>query len=276
MNVQGAAAKALRRLQGAGLVAGIDVGQRRDECALVVADHRTRRAGAATEHRWRVVDAWAAPLGTRSPDASVLIADRLGRQTGPVAVVIDATGAGDLWVDSLVAVGVVPALSVVVTAAGSSSRWSVDQVGSHEIARVTAPRHPGGNGDTVSILGALESAMSVPPGAVRPAVSVDPTVTASEAGTALRAQLGGLSWQRGRPDHDDGAHDDLAFALALALWASASTPGAMKRQQRSTFHSVAARWLDEGPQSRIVDGTRPSYAARRAAALRHHGNGGFF
>lgn len=186
----------------------------------------------------------------------------------PVNLVVDATGIGDPWVDHLVMCGVIPTLTTVVTGSRSGLNWSIDQIGESEILRVSVPRHPSGKNETVSLLGALEAGLAMPPGASHPAVMVASSVAGTEYGRSLRAQLAGLAWVRGRPDHQEGDHDDLAFALALAIWASGSTPGATKVPSVARVTSAARR--------QIAD-SRPSYVALRngvpdsAAYLRRRG-----
>lgn len=242
VNIDEARRRAQRQLHKPGIVAGLDIGQRRDSCALIVAHHGTRRREGVTEHAWRIGDAWTAPLGTRSSDAAPMIRDRLaGFGVDEIQLVVDATGAGDAWLDHLVAVGVIPTLAVVVAGPGITERWSVDRIGGVHVARVTAPRHPGGNGNTVSLLGALETALSVQPGEERPSVTVDPFTATSETGMVLRRQLAALTWRNGRPDHESGGHDDLAFALALVVWASRSAREPLRSRARVT--STARRSL---------------------------------
>jgi hypothetical protein len=221
----------------------------------------TARAQAGIEHRWRIVHAWQAPVGSRSSEAAPAVARHLrelaeAHQAAQPALVVDATGAGDAWVDALVAVGAVPALAVVVAGAGGSVRFGVDFVDGHEVARVVAPRHPGGRGDVPSILGALETATALPPGGDVPAVTVAADVAEAEEGRLLRAQLAGLAWRDGRPDHDDGGHDDLAFALALAVWATAGTPDMVTRA-RMRVYTAAGQSLASGPRRHWQGGRNP-------------------
>jgi hypothetical protein len=270
MSVNSEGTTALRRLQRPGIIAGLDIGQRRDNCALVVARHLSRRVGKTIEHRWIIIDAWCPPLGTRSSEAAPMIRDRLARHDNP-HLIVDATGIGDSWIDHLVACGVTPALAVVVGGPGIGLRWSLDRIGERDITRVTAPRHPGGSGDIVSLLGALETGLSIVPGDTRPPVAVDPGVANSETGETLRAQLAGLAWRKGRPDHDGSSHDDLAFALALALalWASGFTPGATRVPRPARIASAARRSLN--PDQTTYASSRHSWLGPTMSTRRRHG-----
>jgi hypothetical protein len=98
-----------------GLVAGLDIGQRRDSCALVAAGQVCGDIRGSTEQAWRVVDARNAPLGTGSAATAPMLRDRLAAfGSDKVRLVVDATGAGDAWLDHMVAVGVVPTPAAVV------------------------------------------------------------------------------------------------------------------------------------------------------------------
>jgi hypothetical protein len=74
-----------------------------------------RRHSGSTEQAWRVVDARNAPLGTGSAATAPMLRDRLAAfGSDKVRLVVDATGAGDAWLDHMVAVGVVPTPAAVV------------------------------------------------------------------------------------------------------------------------------------------------------------------
>ncbi len=237
------------------VVIGVDIGATVDRTALAAV--RYRAGESSTDRRWRVERLAQLPTGTRSTEGAELVAEfvegaRRRFRPSPVEVAVDATGLGDPWVDALVAVGLRP-LAVRITGSVSAIRFdSFVLADGVEVPRVTLARdRESPNAEVPSLFGSLLSAGYPMPGERLARLTVSREAKRCEAGVEFRRQLAGIEHRNGRPDHASGEHDDLALAVALAVW-----PGfaPLVDTGPTRAFSAASIRLDDGRGPRTLGG----------------------
>lgn len=198
---RGRARRRRGRIEMPGFIVGVDVGQAHDHTALAIVQPRWRRddpeAALAPIYDIRYLD--RAPLGTSYPGLVRAIARMLTQPPldGGARLIVDATGVGRPIVDLFIEHGLRP-IAVTVTAG--------DQVNGRGRA-VRVPKR-----DIASSLQRIlqEERLRIASALHHAGTLVDEMLDFRVRITASGHDQYG-TWR-------EGAHDDLVFAVAIALW----------------------------------------------------------
>ena len=185
---------------------GLDLGQRVDHTAMALVTPVMENNGGVDYVRWvqpkverlRVVYLDRLPLGTRYFDVARRVRELMGRVQGPrrCEVVADATGAG------------LPVVEILRTASIAATIVPVTITSGGEARRGTSAWHvPRRDLLSKLVLELEQDRLRLP--------------AHSPLAGRLREEIAGVQAGAGR----GGAHDDLVFALALAVWRAGSGPG---------------------------------------------------